>query len=134
MNKPLKTFIKYGIVGISGTIISMSVLYTLTDIFNIYYLISGLIAIEISLLNNFFWNDRWTFLHNNNMNSVHIRLIDYHIVSLAGALINIMFLYILTSWIGLYYLLSNLIAIMGVFIINYIINTRITWKEKNDTI
>lgn len=130
-NRTLNTFIKYGIVGASGTLISMTVLYIFTDIFSIYYLLSGVAAIELSLLNNFFWNDRWTFLHNDHADSFKSRLVNYHIISLSGAVLNIMLLYVLTSILGFYYLLSNIMAICCVFIINYLINTRITWKEKN---
>lgn len=108
----------------------MVVLYTFTDIFNIYYLLSGIAAIELSLLNNFFWNDRWTFSNNDHAKSFTSRLGNYHVISLSGAVLNIMFLYVFTSILGFYYLLSNIMAICCVFILNYFVNTHITWKEK----
>lgn len=125
----IQVFIKYGIVGASGTIISMLTLYILTDIASIYYLLSGIAAVELSLINNFFWNDRWTFRLHKHANSKLTRLLHYHIISITGAIADIALLYILTSWFGIYYLLSNFIAIVCVFFVNYVINSKITWKK-----
>jgi dolichol-phosphate mannosyltransferase len=129
MDNSLQTFIKYGIVGASGTVISMLTLYILTDIAGLFYLISGAVAVELSLINNFIWNDRWTFGSNNHANSIKTRIAHYHVISLTGAVADITLLYIFTSWFGIYYLLSNFIAIVCVFFVNYIINSKITWKK-----
>lgn len=106
----------------------MLTVYTCTEFFNLFYLISGAIAVEISLINNFFWNDRWTFA-NNHRNSIKKRLAHYHVISLTGAVADILLLYIFTSWFGIYYLISNFMSIVCVFFVNFIINSKVTWKK-----
>lgn len=53
-------FVKFGIVGLSNTFISYSVYAVLTYI-GVYYVVSNVIAFVISVLNSFFWNNKYVF-------------------------------------------------------------------------
>ncbi len=53
--------VKFVLVGALGVAINTSILYALTEYLHIFYLLSSLIAIEISILSNFVWNNLWTF-------------------------------------------------------------------------
>jgi dolichol-phosphate mannosyltransferase len=122
--------IRFIMVGFSGIIVNMGVLYVLTSVLGIFYLISSLVAIELSILNNFLWNDRWTF-----SGDARHRLLDpwqrlglYHLVSAGGIVINLGLLFVLTEFFGVYYLISNIIGIMAAFSWNFLLNRNITWK------
>jgi len=54
-------FLKYSLVGLVGTLINLAILYILTEYFHIYYMISAVIAIGITLITNFIGNKVWTF-------------------------------------------------------------------------
>ena len=84
--KEIRNIIKFGIVGISGIIVNTGVLYILSEYFGIFYLISSLVAIELSIINNFIWNDFWTFGHEKDqkISMVTNRFLSYHIVSIGG--------------------------------------------------
>lgn len=56
-------FMKFGIVGLSNTIISYVVYAALTCI-GVPYLISSIIGFIISVLNSFFWNNKYVFKKN----------------------------------------------------------------------
>jgi dolichol-phosphate mannosyltransferase len=56
-----KKLLKFGMVGISGILVNMGVLYYLKEYAGFYYLAASFFAIELSILNNFLWNDLWTF-------------------------------------------------------------------------
>jgi dolichol-phosphate mannosyltransferase len=120
---------KFGIVGISGIFVNMGVLYYLKEYVGLYYLIAGFLAIELAILNNFIWNDLWTFrqAYSLKLSSTWHRLILFHAVSAGGLVINMGILYLFTSVFGVYYLLSNLIGILIGFIWNFFVNRRITW-------
>jgi|WetSurMetagenome_2_1015567.scaffolds.fasta_scaffold27417_7 dolichol-phosphate mannosyltransferase len=122
-------FFKYAVVGFSGALVNMGVLYLLTDIVGLFYLFSSIIAIELSIINNFYWNDSWTFSKGNHSNSLKTRILTYHAISIIGAIANVVLIYTLTSVLGIYYLWSNVAAIIGVFVINYLVNSRVTWKK-----
>lgn len=60
MIKTLLQFIKFGIVGFLNTIISY-VIYALLTYLGVYYVISNIIGFIASVLNSFFWNNRYVF-------------------------------------------------------------------------
>ena len=53
-------FIKFGIVGLSNTVISYAVYAALTYI-GVPYLIASIVGFVASVLNSFFWNNRYVF-------------------------------------------------------------------------
>ena len=128
-----KKVFKFGLVGISGIVVNMCVLWYLTEMAGFYYLVSSLFAIELSIINNFIWNDKWTFRSgiSYNLSNWQHRLVSFHAVSAGGLVINLGILYLLTSIGGIYYLISNIIGILVGFGWNFIMNRRVTWT-KND--
>jgi len=127
--KEIRNVIKFGIVGISGIIVNTGILYILSEFFGIFYIISSLFAIELSIINNFIWNDLWTFGHEKQkISKVTNRFFSYHIVSIGGMVINIGVLVFLTEVLGIYYLISNLLGILIAFSWNFLVNRTITWK------
>ena len=124
--------LKFCVVGGSGVVVNMGVLYLLTEYFRIPYYIASLIAIEMSILSNFFLNHIWTWKDRGG--SLWLKLFRYH-VGVAGTafLFNYILLIVLTGWLGIYYLLSNLIGITVGTILNYLVNDRWTFKTSIST-
>jgi putative flippase GtrA len=54
-------YARFLIVGVSGTLISMSILYVLTEYLHIYYLISFIIGTIAGSINNYLWSKHWVF-------------------------------------------------------------------------
>jgi dolichol-phosphate mannosyltransferase len=123
-----QTPIKFSIVGATGVIVNIGFLYFFTEYLKIFYIISAFIAIEISILSNFILNDNWTFKTNKNKPFIE-RLISYETICLLGVGIQICILYIFTDILGIYYLISNLLAIPITVSWNFIMNKYITWKK-----
>ena len=90
------------------------------------------VAIELSIINNFVWNDIWTFGNEKNqkISLVTHRFFSYHIVSIGGMLINIGVLVFFTEILGIYYLISNLVGIFVAFSWNFLVNRLTTWRIK----
>lgn len=121
--------IKFGIVGASGLLVNMGLLYFLTEHVGIYYLISSAIAVETSIISNFALNELWTFVEKGKegLNAIIKRFLKFNGISIVGLGMNVGILALLTELIGLYYLVSNLLAIIAVFGRNYLANVRWTW-------
>lgn len=129
--KEIKRALKFVTVGVSGTFVNTGVLFLLTEYAGIYYIFSSLIAIETSIVTNFLLNDFWTFGEkHNNISRKHMRFLSYQLVCTAGLLINITILFLLTNLTDMWYISANIIAIICVFIWNFLINRNITWKYK----
>ncbi len=125
--RELRRILRFAVVGASGILVNMGILWYLTEVIGIYYLLSGIIAIETSIITNFLLNDMWTF-KDNKKGKWSSRIGMFHMVSISGMLINLSILYILTTVFGVYYLISNFFGILGAFTWNFSVNRRITWK------
>lgn len=121
---------KFAFVGATGAILNLAILFALTNYILIWYMISALIATECSILWNFYLNTKVTFNYRFlNGSEIFTAAFKYHLSSLAGLVINITALFALTEFLKIYYLFSELLAIILAFGINYLISTRYVWYE-----
>lgn len=121
--------LKFAFVGASGAIINLSFLWFLANYAHLFYMFAALLAIEISILWNFILNSKLTFHYKFKSQSfIFYSLIKYHLASLFGIIINLLALFILTEFLMVYYIISETIAILLAFGLNYVLSTRIVWK------
>jgi dolichol-phosphate mannosyltransferase len=127
-----KRIFKFGIVGISGIVVNLGILFLLVEFFGLNKDLASPIAIEFAILNNFIWNDLWTFgsVENQKVSGRWHRLVAFNMVSVGGAAINYGIFLVLTSWFAVYYLAAQFIGILVAFVWNFLINRRITWTRK----
>ncbi len=121
--------IKFSIVGAIGAGINTFFLWVFTDVAGIFYLYSSAIAIEIAIILQFLMNDRWTF---KEQKTTHVeqfmkRILKSNLWRSGGLALNIGVLYFLTEYVGVYYLLSNIVGIICAFLLNYLFESRLTW-------
>jgi len=123
--------VRFGLVGLSGIFVNMGLLYALTEIAGLYYLVSAAIAIELSIVNNFIWNDVWTFKSAGDLRFERKvqRFASFQAVSVGGLAINMVVLYLLAEIAGVYYLVANLAGILIAFAWNYGVNRHYTWMR-----
>jgi dolichol-phosphate mannosyltransferase len=112
----------------------MFFLWFFTEKFGIFYLVSSLLAIEISVLSNYVLNDLWTW-HDRGKEGTREylkRMLQYHISSSAAILTNLAVLWLLTDLAHIYYLISNLFGILCGTFLNFFLNDRWTFKHKKE--
>ncbi len=126
----LARFIKFCLVGASGVGVNMGLLWLLTEVGGVFYLMSAAISIETSIITNFLLNNYFTFADRRQpgIKSLFKPLLKFNLVSLAGLGINLGILWLLTEALGIFYLLSNLVGIAAATLWNYLINNWWTWK------
>ncbi len=83
----LARFLKYCLVGASGVLVNMGLLWLLTEIGGLFYLVSAAISIETSIITNFTLNDFFTFPDRRKRGAGQflVRLLRFNLVSLAGS-------------------------------------------------
>lgn len=123
-----REFLKFAIVGLVGTFINIAVLYVLTEYFGVYYIFSAVVSFVISMTHNFLLNKIWTFKEPLK-SEFRKKYVQFSLVSIMALMINLFFLYIFTEIIGVYYILSQLIAIGIALIINFLGNRKWTFKK-----
>ena len=122
-----KTLFKFLMVGFTGIFVNMFFLWFFKSVFLVDIVISGILAIEISVLTNFIFNDWWTFRDRLKTTSKIVRFLKYNLSVLFGVFLNYSIL-ILFTYIGLFYMLSNLVGIIFATLSNYLFSTRWAWK------
>jgi dolichol-phosphate mannosyltransferase len=126
----LARFIKFCLVGASGVGVNMGLLWLLTEVGGLFYLLSAAISIETSIITNFLLNNYFTFADRRQpgIKSLLNLLLKFNLVSLAGLGINLGILWLLTEALGIFYLLSNLVGIAAATLWNYLVNNWWTWR------
>lgn len=124
--------LKFAIVGGSGVVVNMGVLYLLTHYAKINYKISSVFAIELSIITNFLLNNYWTWKHQQEKN-FWLKMMQYHIsVGFTAILANWLLLVFLTEVVGIYYMISNLIGIAVGMMLNFVVNDLWTFRGKKE--
>ncbi len=124
-------FIKYSIVGLSGVLVNQAGLWFYKEKMLFSDQVSLIIAIELSIISNFYINNYWTFKENKirgGAKSIVIGLLKFNMICLIGALINYSTALYLTSKLYLSIYISNFWGILLATLWNYLINVNFTWK------
>ena len=127
-----KEFIKFSVVGTSGVFVNMGLLLILTRLFGIALEYASLIAIEISIISNFVLNNIWTFRKRTVKIPLLKRFARFHIVAFSAGVVNYIILLSLHYGLGLTDVIANLIGIAAATIVNYVLNSRWTWKKHHE--
>lgn len=110
----------------------MFFLWFFTETIKMYYLFSSLIAIELSIMNNYVLNDFWTWHDRGKEGKVEYfkRMFQYHLASGTALVANISILWFLTEIVHIHYLLSNVFGILAGTFLNFLLNDRWTFRYK----
>ena len=84
--KELKRFVRFGIVGIIGSVIDFGFLNLFTIVFKMPYVLSSVFSFSLAVINNFILNRIWTFSASRK-DPLLGQLIQFGIVSVIGLLI-----------------------------------------------
>ncbi len=111
-------------VGGTGVLVNSLALLILFQWVHLHLVFASALATELAIVNNFCWNDHWTFRRPQFSLS---RFVKFNLVSLAGLAITVCILWILVNHLGLYYLAANLLGIALATAWNFAANSFWTW-------
>lgn len=120
----LSELVRFGVVGTSGVVVNNAVLFLFHGVLMWPLIPASVLAVEVAIVNNFIWNDRWTF---SNRTQTSFRFLRFNLVSLGGLVVNTGVLAALVALAGIHYLAANLVAIGAAMGWNFSVNSRWTW-------
>tara|TARA_B100000315_G_scaffold23990_1_gene20747 strand:+ start:2385 stop:4049 length:1665 start_codon:yes stop_codon:yes gene_type:complete len=120
-------FMKFNLVGLIGVAVNELILILLAGQ-GMYYLFSGILAVEVAILSNFILNDAWTFKDRRSGHML-VRLLRFNSLMLIGLLINLIILFFITEYVGLHFTVSNLIGIGIASIARYFLSLKWAWLK-----
>jgi len=125
-----RRFIKFNIVGLSGVVVNEGLLVLLASS-GVYYLYASAVAIEVSIITNFIFNDFWTFRDRRHGHAA-ARFLKFNALMLVGLVVNLVILYLGTDFVHVNYALSNLAGIAVAFLVRYWLSVRYAWIKKEE--
>lgn len=131
---PIGKFIRFGLVGLSGVFVDMTLLYLLSDSSTLGWPLtrSKIIAAEVAIINNFLWNDSWTFadvaLKQQGWGQRYKRFLKFNIICLAGLVLNVLILNLVFNFLIPNRYVANLIAIAIATFWNFWVNLKLSWR------
>jgi dolichol-phosphate mannosyltransferase len=133
----ISRFARFATVGASGVAVDMLLLYAFSDpnMLGWSLTLSKVVAAEFAILNNFLWNDAWTFVTaagvaprtDRRLN----RFLSFNVICGMGICLNVILLNVLYGFFGVNRYLANAIAIAMVTLWNYRLNERLTYGSSS---
>jgi len=120
-----KQFFKYGIVGVSNTLISLGAYYALVH-FGVHYLIANLIAFILGTLNAYYWNNKYVFKAKGNSLSRLARVFAAYGFTL---LLSTGLLYLMVDVIGISKFIVPIINLCITIPTNFLLNKFWAFKK-----
>jgi putative flippase GtrA len=102
---------RFGSVGVSGFVVNELAIAALVSGFGLNYLVGAVLATQVSSLWNFALVERWAFRDSGARRSLRHRMALFFAVNNVALLLRGPILVVLTSMVGLNYLVSNLISL-----------------------
>jgi len=131
---PIQRFVRFGLVGLSGVFVDMVILYLLSDPSTLGWGLtrSKAIAAEVAILNNFLWNDAWTFgdisRQQTGWQKRLKRFFKFNLICLTGLVLNVLLLNLFFNVFGINRYVANLLAIAVVTLWNFWVNLKLSWR------
>jgi putative flippase GtrA len=123
----LVQFLKFGIVGVSNTLLTFIVYTFLLKVFGVWYIAASAIGFVVGAVNGFLLNRRWTFAEHVGDALTPVR---WAVVQGGGLGINLVLLYVLVHDARLDKLLAQALATVVVTVTTFLVNRAWTFRHQ----
>jgi len=116
----IQKILKFGAVGILGMCVDFFVTWLCKEKLRFNKYIANSLGFSIAVVNNFFWNLRWTF-HATGVNTTSYfeRFVLFSVIGLG---LNNFFIFLFNDKLGINFYVAKFLAIVCVFIWNFSAN------------
>jgi len=123
--------VKFFIVGATGMVVNLGILFLLTNYLKIFYMISSGVGFAVSVTTNYIGNKIWTFQDKkNDRRHLAVQYVNFWAVSIFGGVIQLSLTYLFVEKFGMWYALAGFFAIAAASFSNFILNKIWTFRKK----
>jgi dolichol-phosphate mannosyltransferase len=128
----LGRFLRFGLVGFSGVFVDLAAFYFLRTSLNLGIARSTMLSAEVAVINNFLWNDLWTFGDISRQQPKRRqrlkRFLKFNTICLMGIILQALLVSLMHDMLHLNEFVSKPIAIAIVTFWNFWINLKLSWR------
>jgi putative flippase GtrA len=126
-SKTLVQLLKFGIVGISNTLLTAATIWLLLRVFHSSNYLANIVGYVVGLVNSFIWNRRWTFENHAQVGATIFKFIVTFAVSY---LLQLGFLSFLLHQTNIDDYVCQLLSIVIYTVVNFFMNKYYTFKTE----
>lgn len=134
--------IKYGLIGLSNTFLTLIIIYVLVSLLSLNLYVSNVIGYIAGIINSFIWNKQWVFKsHNSKLKKELILFLVGFLICYGIQIFSVWIMMAFTPLKGISFIgiaspkfgefVSTLIGMVVYTLCNYLYNRFITFKEVN---
>ena len=121
-------FIKFAVIGVSNTLVSLIVYYIFVFIDPALYIVGNTVGYAAGVLNSYFWNERFVF---DRKGQSHLKgIFKMYLSSIFIYLLNTGMLFVLVHFIGISEKIAPLIVACVLLPCNFLINKFFTFRQR----
>jgi len=125
-----KQFVKFGLVGVSNTAVSMLVYYIVLFIDPQLYMLGSILGTIISIANAFYWNDKFVFVGNRQDWRSKLKRLRKTYVSYGGtSILSNVLLWIEVTFFSVSRAIAPIVNLIVTIPLNFVINKLWTFHK-----
>jgi putative flippase GtrA len=111
--------------------VQFATLLVLAGWFDVNYLLATALAVEIAILHNFLWHQRWTWSDRGTVSAQQRieRLLRFNagtgVTSIGG---NLALMWAFVSLLGIHYAAANVLAVLSLSVLNFLLCDRLVFR------
>lgn len=126
-------FIKFGLVGVSNTLVAWACYYLFLWIDEDLYMVGSVVGTVVSIANAFFWNDRFVFKGGERDWKSRLKRLGKTYISYGGtSLLSIALLWIEVELFGVNKAIAPVVNLIITIPLNFLINKFWTFRKDSD--
>ncbi|MBD2385054.1 GtrA family protein [Cylindrospermum sp. FACHB-282] len=127
--------IRFAIVGLSGVFVDLGGFYVLHKLLGWGLTPSGILSTELAIINNFVWNDVWTFSNISSRQQLGTqrlqRFLKFNLICFFGLIFNSLIVNWLFYEFEMNEYMAKLVAIICVTLWNFLLNWKLNWQIRD---
>jgi putative flippase GtrA len=125
-------WLKFNAVGGMGVLVQLAALAVFKSGLHLHYMLATVAAVEVALLHNFVWHERWTWKDRGveNRRGRVGRLVRFHLANgLLSFAVNLGVMRVLVGQLHWPYLAANLAAIAAGSVVNFFLGDLLVFRR-----
>ncbi len=126
-SRTIKQFKRNFVAGAFTASLDIILLYVMTDILHIHYLISGTISFSLATALLYFISKRWIF-DKSKLSSGHQEMVAFYFISVTGVILTAALMFFFVDIMGIWYMASKIAVALIIFLINFWMKKRFVFE------
>jgi putative flippase GtrA len=134
-NHTFLRWLKFNLVGLIGVGVQLAALAVFRSLLQLNYLLATALAVEIAVLHNFLWHQRFTWVDRASTGPMQalLRLVKFNASNGAVSILaNLVLMRFLVGELGVNYVVANLVAITVCSILNFLLSDRFVFERESE--